>query len=245
MGTSSSLLSAYYDQINQVLKTFEETQGVRLEAASNLIVEAYLSKKRFFVFGSGHSHMVAEEFYARAGGLAYVTPILQNELTLTDHPLKSTFIERTLDMAKVYFELYHMEKDDVLLISSNSGRNALPIELAKMAKEAGLKVIVFINEKQSKQISSRHPLGKNLAEYADITIDNCGAWGDAGFDLGDGVMMGSSSTIIGAFMAQSLSIMVASKIKALGGEVPVFRSSNLDGADQYNKALLDRFCKTY
>ena len=245
MGTSSALLSAYSDQINLILKTFQTTQGLALEAASDTIVKAYLAKKRFLVFGSGHSHMVAEEFYARAGGLAYVTPILQNELSLTDHPLKSTLIERTLEMAKVYFELYKLEKGDVLLISSNSGRNAMPIDLAKMAKEAGLSVIVFINEKQSRVISSRHPLGKNLSEYADIVIDNCGAWGDAGFDLGDGLMMGSSSTIIGAFMAQSLSILVASKIKNLGLEVPVFRSSNLDGADQHNKELMDRFCKSY
>jgi uncharacterized phosphosugar-binding protein len=245
MGNSSSLLSAYSDQINLVLQTFQNTQGKALEAASKTIVEAYLAKKRFLVFGSGHSHMVAEEFYARAGGLAYVTPILQNELSLTDHPLKSTLVERTLEMAKVYFELYHMEKGDVLLIASNSGRNAMPIELARMAKEAGLTVIVFINDKQSKVISSRHPSGKNLAFYSDIIIDNCGAWGDAGFEVADGLMMGASSTLVGAYMAQSLSILVASKIKDLGLEVPVFRSSNLDGADQHNKELMDRFCKSY
>jgi uncharacterized phosphosugar-binding protein len=245
MGNSSTLLSAYSDQINLVLQTFQNTQGNALEASSNKIIEAYLGKKRFLVFGSGHSHMVAEEFYARAGGLAYVTPILENELYLGDHPLKSTLVERTLGMAKVYFDLYHFEKGDVLLIASNSGRNGMPIELAKLAKEAGLSIIVFINEKQSKVISSRHPSGHNLAYYADIVIDNCGAWGDAGFELSEGLLMGSSSTIIGAFMAQSLSILVASKIKALGLEVPVFRSSNLDGADQHNKELMDRFCKSY
>lgn len=236
---------AYSKQINDLMASFQTTQAKTLDQAAELIVRAYTSHKRFLVFGSGHSHMIAEEFYARAGGLAYVTPVLQNELTLTDHPMKSTLVERTLGMAQVYFDLYHMEAGDVLLIGSNSGRNAMPVELARLAKEKGLKVIVFTNVAQTKAIRSRHPLGKNLDAYADLLIDNCGAYGDAGFDLGDGVMMGSSSTIIGAFMAQSLSILVATKIKALGLELPVFRSSNLDGADDHNKQLMERYCKMF
>ncbi len=243
--TQTDTLNAYADQINQILKTFQLSQSEAIEKASDKIVEAYQAHKRFLVFGSGHSHMVAEEFYVRAGGLAYVTPVLQNELTLTDHPIKSTLIERTLGMAQVYYDLYHFEKGDVLLVCSNSGRNALPIELARLAKENGLTVLAFTNVAQTKTIPSRHPLGKNLDAYAHILIDNCGAYGDAGFDIGEGIMMGSSSTIIGAFMAQSLSILVATKIKALGLEIPVFRSSNIDGADDYNKQLMARFCKTF
>lgn len=243
--TILNTFSAYSDQINQVLNRFQSTQGDLVNEAAELIVEAYKAHKRFMVIGSGHSHMIAEEFYARAGGLAYVTPILQTELTLNDHPLKSTMIERTESMARVYFDLYHMEKGDVLLVCSNSGRNAMPIELARMAKENGLTVIAFTNVSQTKKISSRHSMGKNLNEYAHVVIDNCGAYGDAGFDIGNGIKMGSSSTIVGAFMAESLSILVATKIKALGLELPVFRSSNLDGADDHNKQLMDRYCKMY
>lgn len=245
MSSSSDHLHAYASQINTILTTFQKTQTEILDQVADKIVEAYRNKKRFLIIGSGHSHMIAEEFYARAGGLAFVTPILQNELTLTDHPLKSTLFERTLDMAPAYFELYHLEKGDVLMICSNSGRNAMPVELARLAKEAGLTVVAFTNIAQGKSISSRHPLGKNLEAYADFSIDNCGAFGDAGYDLGDGLKMGSSSTIIGAFMAQSLSILVASKIKALGLPVPVFRSSNLDGADDTNKALFEQYCRMY
>ncbi len=235
----------YAAQIQTLFERFSLTQADSVDRASDLIVNAFLNQKRFLVFGSGHSHMIAEEFYARAGGLAYVTPVLQNELTLTDHPMKSTMIERTLGMAKVYFDLYHFEAGDVLLMASNSGRNAMPVELAKLAKEAGLTVIVFTNLAQSSQITSRHPSGKNLHEFADLVIDNCGAWGDAGYDIGEGIMMGSSSTIIGSFLAQSLSILVASKIKNLGLDVPVFRSSNLDNADDYNLELMRKFCRLF
>lgn len=245
MGTSTETFKTYSKQINQLLKTFQDTQALAIESAADKIVQAYQSKKRFLVFGSGHSHMIAEELYARAGGLAFVTPIIPNELNLSDHPSKSTMLERIQAMAKVYFDLYHLEAGDVILIASNSGRNALPVELAKIAKDAGLTVIAFINAQQAKTTTSRHSLGKNLDAYAKIIIDNCGAFGDAGFDIGNGIMMGSSSTIIGAFMAEALSIQVATKIKDLGLEIPVFRSSNLDGADAYNHDLMNRFCKNY
>jgi uncharacterized phosphosugar-binding protein len=242
---TSLVFQNYSKQIITLFDKFQSTQGEALEKTVDKIVEAYQNKKRFLVFGSGHSHMIAEEFYARAGGLAYVTPVLQNELTLTDHPQKSTLIERTQGMASVYFELYHMEAGDVLLLASNSGRNAMPIELAKMAKEAGLTVIVFTNLVQSKDATSRHPDKKNLYTYADIVIDNCGAYGDAGFDIGEGIMMGSSSTFIGAFAAQAISILVATKIKQAGMDIPVFRSANLDGADKYNADLMKKFSKTF
>lgn len=240
-----STLPAYTSSVLELLERFSTTQAEVLLHAATLIVEAHTQGKRFLIFGTGHSHMVAEEFYSRAGGLAFVTPMLQNELTLTDHPFKSTLIERTLGMASVYFELYHPEAGDVLLIASNSGRNALPVELAKLAKAAGVTVIAFTNLEQSKTISSRHPEGKNLYQYADLVIDNCGAYGDAGFDLGDGLVMGSTSTIIGAFMAQSLSILIAQLLKERGMEIPVLRSGNLDGSDATNKAIKAKYFRSF
>jgi uncharacterized phosphosugar-binding protein len=240
-----STLPAYTASVVEMLQRFSHTQTAMLTEVAQRIVDAHGNGKRFLVFGTGHSHMVAEEFYSRAGGLAFVTPMLQNELTLTDHPFKSTLIERTLGMASVYFELYHPEAGDVLLIASNSGRNALPVELAKLAKAAGVTVVAFTNLEQSKSISSRHPEGKNLYHYADLVIDNCGAYGDAGFDLGEGIVMGSTSTIIGAFMAQSLGILIAKELQSRGMDVPVLRSGNLDGSDKTNQAIKAKYFRSF
>lgn len=236
---------AYGDQVFEVLNKFRTTQQATMELAAKAIVKAYLDKKRFLIFGSGHSHMIAEEFYARAGGLAFVTMMIQNELTLTDHPMKSTHFERVEGLGQAYFELYHLEAGDVLLIASNSGRNPLPVELARLAHEAGVTVIAFTNASQVKQVTSRHSSGKNLDAYANLILDNCGAYGDAGYELPNGQRMGSTSTVVGAFMAQALSIMIAQDLLDRGLELPVFRSSNLDGADEDNKRLFERFCRMY
>ena len=63
-------------------------------AAAELVTETCKKGGRFYVFGSGHSHMIAEELYLRAGGMALVHAILPPELMLHEMTLKSTALER-------------------------------------------------------------------------------------------------------------------------------------------------------
>lgn len=105
-------------------------------------------------------------------------PILTTELTLNEHPTKSSFIERLSGYAEILAELYHIQADDVVLIASNSGRNAYPIELALEAKKRGAKVIGITSVAHSNATTSRHASGKHLLDIADVVIDNCGVPGD-------------------------------------------------------------------
>ena len=77
-----------------IVKKIQETQSEKLEQTGHLMAQAFMDGHKFFVSGSGHSHTMAEEMYARAGGLAFVVPILTSELTMTEHPTKSSHIER-------------------------------------------------------------------------------------------------------------------------------------------------------
>ena len=71
-----------------------------------------------------------------------------------------------------------MKLRDIFIIISNSGRNAMPIEIAMLAKEKGLKVIAITSIEQSKKYPSRHSSRKKLYDLADIVIDNCVPSGD-------------------------------------------------------------------
>lgn len=119
-----------------IIKKIQETQSEKLEQTGHLVAKAFMDGHKFFVSGSGHSHTMAEEMYARAGGLAFVVPILTSELTMTEHPTKSSHIERLSGYAKILVDLYGVSCGDVVLIASNSGRNAYPIELALEAKKS-------------------------------------------------------------------------------------------------------------
>lgn len=132
-----------------IIKKIQETQSEKLEQTGHLMAQAFMDGHKFFVSGSGHSHTMAEEMYARAGGLAFVVPILTSELTMTEHPTKSSHIERLPGYAKILAELYGISCGDVVLIASNSGRNAYPIELALEAKSRGAHVVAITSMKHT------------------------------------------------------------------------------------------------
>lgn len=232
----------YYQYVTANLEKLYTTQIKKMDEAATCIFEALQNGGRFLVTGSGHSHMFAEEFYVRAGGFAQVSPILPNEFLLHDHPLKSTVIERLESYAKVIFDLYTINSKDVLVIASNSGRNGMTVELAKMAQECGTKVISFTNPNHPAGSKSRHSSGKYLCDFSDVVIDNCTGPGDAAFYVEEAhTGMGATSTMAGAFVAQTISILLAKKYHQAGLKPPVFKSSNVDGGDEWNKELFAKY----
>lgn len=235
-------MESYYQFVAENLNKLQTTQIGNMEEASNLIFDALQQGGRFLVTGSGHSHMFAEEFYVRAGGFALVTPILPSEFLLHDHPLKSTVIERLESYAQVIFDLYKITSKDVLVIASNSGKNGMIVELAKLAQQCGAKVIAFTNPHNPTGSKSRHSSGKYLCDFSDIVIDNCTGPGDAAFYVEEaGTGMGATSTIAGAFVAQTISILLAKKYHQSNLKPPVFKSSNIDGGDEWNEELFAKY----
>ena len=103
-----------------------ETQGDAIARAAELVLDA----KVFWVFGTGHSHVIAEELYGRAGGLSDVQAVLEPGLMLHEGLLKSSLLERLSGLADVLLQTNDIGPGDVVLIVSSSGRNAVPVEFA-------------------------------------------------------------------------------------------------------------------
>lgn len=235
-------MKEYEEKIVALIHNFSETQDSVMQDISHAIVDALSKGGKFFTFGTGHSHMVGEELYARAGGLACVQLIAPMELTLGSHPLKSTLIERISDYAQVIISQYKIKSGDIVLISSNSGRNGLIVEMALALKTMDVTTIAFTNCKHSREVTSRHPSGKRLFELCDYVIDNCGIQGDAAISIpGVRGKMGATSGIIGMYMAQTLSLYIALEMEKRNMEVPVFLSANIDDGDDWNHALMKKY----
>ncbi|MDF9823818.1 putative phosphosugar-binding protein [Breznakia sp. PF5-3] len=242
----SKLVDQTFDIGLGVVNEIHNTQAEQLEAAGKMIAEAHHNGNTFYVTGSGHSHSVAEEFYGRAGGLAFVVPIMTTELTLNEHPTKSTYIENLSGYAHILVELYKIGKGDVVLIASNSGRNAYPVELAVEAKQLGAKVIAITNTKHSLNSKPRNIHDKRLMEVADIVIDNCGEIGDSAtyFD-GINLPMYPTSSIANAFICGAISVICANALATYGDEVEVFVSANVDGGFEKNSAFMEKYGRMY
>lgn len=231
----------FYRNVLSTLTNIEKDEALIIKT-SQQIAEKLIQGGKFFVFGSGHSHMIGEEFYARAGGLANVTMISPLEMTLTEHPQKSTMIERIPEYAHVIMSTKKISSKDVIMICSNSGRNGLPVQLAIECKKIGCLTIALTNMNHSSQSSSRHNSGLRLFEVCDVVIDNHGEFGDATISL-EGVRgkMGATSTIAGAYIAQTMGIEIAKAFLKQNQVPPVFISSNVDEGDEWNQKIMEKY----
>lgn len=235
-----TFLDTYFHEIESRISCIKQQRSL-IEKAAELLFEAEKQYHKIYTFGTGHSHMIGQDLYARAGGYAKIYPICEIEMTLATHPTKSTTLERTSAYADVLDTLYSIEEGDVLLVTSNSGRNSLLIEYVLRAKKKGAKIIAITSLTHSKTIASRHESGLRLFELADVVLDNYAPYGDATTSIKDDVCMGPVSTITGCFLAQSVVGRFVELLIEHGIDAPVFVSSNTDGADERNKELFDKY----
>lgn len=232
MNTPSSAVSRYLQQVQRALATVVEENGGAgspVYRAAQLVADCVSHGGLVHVFGSGHSHLLAEEVFFRAGGLLDIDPVLESALMLHEGALKSTRMERLPGYAAIIADDREIRPGDVLIVISNSGRNAVPVELAEIAKGRGVPVIAITSMEHSRRVRSRAPSGRRLFETADVVIDNHAPYGDACVDIeGVSYPVGALSTITGAAILNAV-MVGAVEILARAGRPPVvLPSANRD-----------------
>jgi uncharacterized phosphosugar-binding protein len=167
--------------------------------------------------------------------------MLDTSLMLHEKAIEATYVERREGYAAGLMKHYPVEAGDVLIVGSNSGRNAVPIELAMLGRERGLKVVVIVNLAHCRAWPSRHPSGKRLADVGDVVIDNCGISGDACLDMpGMPSLVGPTSSITGMFIINALIVQGIENALARGRAPEIYISSNSNG-DAHNNVLLEKY----
>jgi uncharacterized phosphosugar-binding protein len=213
----------------------------RIDAAATLMVEAIATGRAIHAFGSGHSHMLAEELFYRAGGLVRVRPILFEGLMLHASAPLSTALERLPGLAGALLTDHPMAPGDVLIIASNSGTNAVTTELAQLARDAGVHTIGLTSLGHATSAQARGASRPRLHEIVDVVIDNGGVVGDAAVDI-DGLSsrVAPTSTVVGAAIVNALVAEVVERLVARGIVPELYVSSNVTGGDAANDRFLGR-----
>jgi uncharacterized phosphosugar-binding protein len=241
MSFSNTALDQYLQAITDLEKRVVETQRAVLLQIAARMAETIQSEGRIFLFGTGHSHMLAEEGFYRAGGLANVVPILVEHLMLHSLPNLGSRLERTPDLGNLILERYAPEPKDMLFIVSNSGVNRLPVEMALHGREKQM-FVVSLSSLAYAQQAPLSDLGKRLDQVVDLALDNGGVPGDALIGIeGFPWRVAPSSTIINALLWNSLVAETARLLQESGVPPPVFVSINVAGAAEHNQALLEKW----
>ena len=221
-------------------------QRTKLLAVAARMADTVQAGKRILLFGSGHSHLLAEEAFFRAGGLAAATPIFAPALMLHEDVHFSGKLERMPGVAESLLERYRPLAGEMLFVFSNSGVNHVPVALALDAKKRGL-FVVSVSSLEYAALAPLSALGLRLDQAADLAIDNGGLPGDAAMPLDDSPWRaGPTSTILGALIWNGLVLECLAALQARGcsrESLPVFASYNMRGADEHNQALLAEWRK--
>lgn len=220
----------YMNKITEVLEKSYETNKDLIKDLSVKFAENIKTGHVIHTFGTGHSHMVGIELFARAGGLGNVDAMLDPDTLTAFGAQRSGAIEKLSGLADIIYDQYNIQKGDIMIITSNSGRNAVPIEMAMRCQKEGIYTVAVTNLEQSKNTTSRHPSGKRLFECVDAIIDTAGPTGDSMMTIGS-IKTGPASSITSMFLLNTIVTEAIKILDAEGIKAPALQSQNVDGFD--------------
>ena len=227
-------MSEYIKNIVDVLTRIEAEEAHALSSASDAVAEAICRDGLIHVFGCGHSHLAALDAFYRAGGLACVSPVLDEDLMLHDGAAKSSRMEKMPGIAAEAFRRAAVDPaKDILVVISASGKNAAPVEMLRAAKAAGVRTVAISS-------SAYKAHGGVLLDEAGIAIDCKVPYGDAVIEVGN-AKMGGLSTYASLFILNSVLIDGAKKALERGTVPPIYTSGNVEGGTARNVALEERY----
>ena len=232
----------YLRNIQKLLEKLENTQEQVIEQVAEVCADCIYNGGLLYFFGTGHSHMICEEPFYRAGGLASIYPILETDLMLHEGASKSSSYERLEGLGNVVVSHTPLGKGDVLFLISNSGRNCAVIDAALEAKKRGAVTVAITSMNHTTNVDSRHSSSLNLYQVCDFVLDNGGIVGDASVSL-DGLpqKIAPTSSVIDITLVNLVLVNTVELLLQKGMTPPVFTSANTDQGDSANKNILETY----
>ena len=218
------VIDAQRDQIQQTARWFADT---------------ILAGRMVHMFGSGHSRIMVEEMWPRYGSFPGFNPIV--ELSLTFHNLvvgangqrQAMFLENVPGLADRILRNYDLSDQDSALVISSSGCNVVPIEIAELFRQKGVKVVALITKEHSEASTSKRADGKKLGDFADLILDTGAPVGDAMLTVpGLDTPVAPGSTVGGVVLINCIKAEVARLLTETGRPPKVLSAGAVVGAER-------------
>jgi uncharacterized phosphosugar-binding protein len=235
------LAAQFFDAAIDLLRRVRDEEADAVEAAGALLADTVAAGGRLFAYGAGHSSLAAQDIVYRAGGLALMNLLEVPGVEVASGPLGSA-LERVDGLAGAVLDTCPLRAGDALVIVSLSGRNALPVEMARTARSRGVRVIGVTSVAYASQTGSRNASGTFLKDHCDVVLDSKIAVGDAELTL-DAVPVpfAPASTVVTSALLQAVMATAAGALAERGIEPPLLRSGNVDGGLDWNARILEEY----
>ena len=228
----------YIQKSRAILNTIEQ-QSDEIQQAAQWFSQTILAGRMVHLFGSGHSRIMVEEMWPRYGSFAGFNPIV--ELSLTFHNLvvgangqrQAMFLENVPGLAGRILRNFDLSNQDSALIISSSGCNVVPIEMAELFQQQGIKVVALVTKQHAEKSISKRQDGKKLSDFADLILDTGAPVGDAMVNVpGLDTPVAPGSTVGGAVLVNCIKAEVARLLTEAGQPPRVLSAANVVGAER-------------
>jgi len=141
------------------------------------------------------------------------------------------FLENVPGLADRILRNYDLSDQDSALVISSSGCNVVPIEMAELFQQKGVKVVALITKEHSEASVSKRADGKKLGDFADLILDTGAPVGDAMLTVpGLDTPVAPGSTVGGAVLINCIKAEVAKLLTEAGRPPKVLSAGVVVGA---------------
>lgn len=239
--SENELPERFFDQAIDLLTRVREKEAAHITAAGTLLADTVAAGNRVFAYGAGHSALAAQDIVYRAGGLAVVNLLAVPGAVGVDvvPATLGSALERVEGLATTVLDSSPAQAGDLLVIISLSGRNVLPVEMARHARERGLRVLGVTSRAYMADTRARHQSGTFLADNCDLVLDCHIPVGDATLTApGIPAPFAPASTIVFSALLQATVASAAAELADRGTPPPLLRSGNVDGGTEWNEKVM-------
>ena len=223
----------FLEKLNNIISTIDQQEGSHIQDAAKVCAATIAAGRAVLVFGAGHSALPAQEAFPRIGSIVGFVQITEPNLGFNGHVTgkggqrQMSFLEQTAGYAEVILSNYDLTPQDTLIVISNSGINALPVELCDLANQRGLTTIGISSSAHSLANKPKNKLGKRLLEIADLHIDNHIPAGDTLVTLDEDTHIGGGSTIASMAIINSVIVETIRHLHQQGAPFHLYPSHNV------------------
>ncbi len=236
-----SLTETYLQKCNEIIEKVKAQQPA-VQQAARWFAASILAGRVVHVFGSGHSRIMVEELWPRYGSFPGFNPIV--ELSLTNHNAvvgangqrQAMFLENVSGFAERILRNFGLDRVDTALVVSSSGCNIVPIEIAELFQQKGIKVVALVTKEHMNGSVSKRTDGKKLGDFADLLLDSGAPLGDSMIAI-DGLEtpVSPGSTVGGVIIINCIKAELANLLTAAGKPPYVLTSAAVAGNENATK----------